>query len=122
MLNKALGAKGEELAADFLTRQGYEIVTRNFRYDRGEIDIIVKRQKLISFCEVKTRTTRTFGTGEEAVNFRKQNQLRKVAEGFIAEQQLTHESFTDDHEFRFDVIVIEIGRNQTNIRIIENAF
>lgn len=116
MLNKIRGARGEQLAADFLRRHGYEIIARNFRYDRGEIDIIAKKENLISFCEVKTRTSDAYGTGESAVDSRKQKQIRKVAEGFIAEREL------DECDFRFDVVVVEIRRNETKIRIIENAF
>ncbi|MFZ1080385.1 MAG: YraN family protein [Candidatus Kryptoniota bacterium] len=116
MLNKVLGTKGENLASDFLKRNGFEIIERNFRYDRGEIDIIARKGKLITFCEVKTRTSSAYGGGETAVNFRKQQQIRKVAEGYIAEREL------DDYDFRFDVIVVEIRRGSTSIRIIENAF
>jgi len=47
---------------------------------------------------------------------KKQEQIRKVAEGYLAEREL------DDYEFRFDVIVVEIERNETKIRLIENAF
>ncbi|HUI31434.1 MAG TPA: YraN family protein [Candidatus Acidoferrales bacterium] len=116
MSNKLVGARGENLAAEFLSRHGFEIVERNFRYGHGEIDIIVRRGKLISFCEVKTRTGDTYGTGEEAVNSEKQDQIRKVAEGYIAERNL------EDYEFRFDVVVVEIRRSETRIRVIENAF
>jgi putative endonuclease len=116
MMKKALGAKGEQLAADFLRRRGYEVIARNFRYDRGEIDIIAKKGELISFCEVKTRTSNAYGSGEDAVNSRKQEQIRKVAQGYILEQAL------EGYEFRFDVVVVEMKRNETKIRIIENAF
>jgi putative endonuclease len=116
MLRKVLGAKGEHLAARFLERQGFEIIEQNFRYARGEIDIIAKKEKLISFCEVKTRTSKTYGAGEDAVDSKKQEQIRKVAEGYVSERDL------DDCDFRFDVIVVEIGRNETKIRVIENAF
>jgi len=116
MLKKILGAKGERLAADFMRRNGYEIEERNFRFERGEIDIIAKKDGLVSFCEVKTRTTATYGPGEDAVDMKKQEQIRKVAEGYLAEREL------DDYEFRFDVIVVEIERNETKIRLIENAF
>lgn len=116
MLKKALGAKGERLAADFLSRQGYEIIAKNFRYERGEIDIIAKKGELISFCEVKTRTSSAYGSGEDAVNSRKQKQIRKVAEGFISERAFA------GYDFRFDVVVVEVRRNETKIRMIENAF
>ncbi len=116
MLNKVLGAKGEKLAADFLERNGFEVTEKNFRYDRGEIDIVARKGKLITFCEVKTRTNSAYGGGENAVDYRKQQQIRKVAEGYIAEREL------NDYDFRFDVIVVEIRRGSTVIRIIENAF
>ncbi len=108
--------KGEKIAAEFLSHNGLEIVERNFRYDRGEIDIIARKEKLIIFCEVKTRTSSTFGKGEDAVDLKKQQQIRKVAEGYISERGL------EELDFRFDVVVVEISRNETRIRVIENAF
>lgn len=116
MLKKILGAKGERLAADFLQRQGNDIIATNFRFGHGEIDIIIKRGNLISFCEVKTRRSETFGSGEDAVGLKKQAQIRRVAEGYISSREL------EGYEYRFDVIVVEIRRNQTRIRVIENAF
>jgi putative endonuclease len=114
--NKKLGTKGEQLAANFLKGHGFEIIERNFRFDRGEIDIIARKEKLISFCEVKTRTSDAYGRGEEAVDPRKRKQIRKVAEGYIMEHGL------DDYDFRFDVVVVEVKRGSTKIRIIEDAF
>ncbi|MGO9480911.1 MAG: YraN family protein [Candidatus Kryptoniota bacterium] len=116
MLNKVLGAKGEQLASEFLKRNGFEVMERNFRYERGEIDIIAKKGSMITFCEVKTRTSSAYGGGENAVNYRKQQQIRKVAEGYIAAREL------GDCDFRFDVVVVELKQNSTRIRIIENAF
>jgi putative endonuclease len=116
MQRKSLGTKGEHLAAEFLRRHGFEIIARNFRYDRGEIDIIAGKEKLISFCEVKTRTSTAYGSGEDAVDTRKQRQIRKVAEGFISEREL------DGYDFRFDVVVVDIRKKETTIRLIENAF
>jgi len=116
MQKKLLGAKGEKLAADFLCHHGFEIIDRNFRYGRGEIDIVARKDRLIIFCEVKTRTSSTFGKGEDAVDGRKQQQIRKVAEGYISEKKL------DNFDFRFDVVVVEINRGSTKIRVIEDAF
>ncbi len=116
MSKKALGTRGEEIAADFLQRQGFEVIERNFRYERGEIDIIARKGNLITFCEVKTRTSDVYGGGEDAVDLRKQQQIRKVAEGYINDRSL------EDYEFRFDVVVVEIKRGSTKIRAIQNAF
>ena len=113
---KVLGAKGERMAAEFLRRRGFEIIERNFRFNRGEIDLIARKGKLIVFCEVKTRRSSTFGSGEEAVDERKQDQIRKVAEGYIAERDI------EGSDFRFDVLVIEMHGKSTRIRSIENAF
>ena len=115
-VNKVVGSKGESLAADFLVRKGYEILERNFRYGRGEIDLIARRGNLITFCEVKTRRSRVYGVGEDAVDSKKQNQIRTVAEGYTMTRDLA------SSDFRFDVIVVEMMGKTTTIRFIENAF
>jgi|YelNatPaOPRAMG01_1025707.scaffolds.fasta_scaffold01508_15 putative endonuclease len=114
---RKVGALGENLAEKFLQRNGYEIINRNYRYGHLEIDIIAKKDNVISFVEVKTRKSHSFGNGEESVNERKQKHIRKVAEDFIARHEIEN-----NIDFRFDVIVIEMSRNTTRIRMIENAF
>lgn len=115
-MSKTLGDKGELLAADFMRRHGYEIVERNFRYDRAEIDLVARKGELIVFCEVKTRKSNAYGTGEEAVDSRKQAQIRKAADGYVSTRGV------ENSEFRFDVIVVDIRENTTSIRHIEEAF
>lgn len=115
-MSKVLGDRGERLAADFMSRHGYEIVERNFRYNRAEIDLIVKKGDMIVFCEVKTRKSNSYGTGEEAVDGRKQEQIRKAAEGYVTTRGI------ENFEFRFDVIVVDVRDRTTSIRHIENAF
>lgn len=115
-MSKKLGDKGEELAAEFLVRNGYSILARNFRYDRAEIDLVALKDNLVVFCEVKTRKSNSYGTGEEAVDLKKQQQIRKAAEGFVAAREM------DDNEFRFDVIVVDVRSRSTSIRQIEDAF
>lgn len=114
---KRTGAFGEDLAEKFLKKNGYEIIARNYKYGHLEIDIIAKKDKIISFVEVKTRRSHSYGPGEEAVNDTKQGHIKKVAEDFI-----TKHVNSDSFDFRFDVIVIEISNNSTRIRMIENAF
>lgn len=113
---KELGDKGERLAADFIIRRGYEIEERKFRYARAEIDIIARKGNLVVFCEVKTRKSDTYGTGEEAVDAKKQARIRRAAEGYISLRKI------DSCEFRFDVIVVDIRSGSTHIRMIEDAF
>ena len=65
---KKIGTAGEELAAEILKGKGYYIITRNFSCPYGEVDIIAVRDRIISFIEVKTRTTEEYGRPAEAVD------------------------------------------------------
>ncbi|MBD3285946.1 YraN family protein, partial [candidate division WOR-3 bacterium] len=80
MNRQALGKHGEDAAAEFLRKQGYEIITRNFYTRWGELDIIARDGEEIVFVEVKTRTSISFARPEEGVDLRKQDHLRKTAE------------------------------------------
>ena len=72
MTNKEIGKYGEDLAKDFLIKKGYEVIEANFRYSKmAEIDIIAKKDNIIHFVEVKTRTSEFFGTPLEAIGKKK---------------------------------------------------
>ena len=73
------GTSYEIKAEEYLLQNGYKILERNFRNRSGEIDIIAKDGEYFCFIEVKYRTTNDFGNPFEAVDYRKQNQIRKVA-------------------------------------------
>ncbi|MCL5020785.1 MAG: YraN family protein [Bacteroidetes bacterium] len=115
-LNKTVGDKGEQTAADFLSKNGFEILERNFRHNHYEIDLIVRKENLIVFCEVKTRRSDTYGPGEFAVDRKKQERIRKVAEAYVFLREL------EEYEFRFDVVVVEPRGKTSKIRVIEDAF
>ncbi|WP_306415995.1 YraN family protein [Fulvivirga ulvae] len=69
MNNKAqTGKDGEQRAAEYLMGKGYELLERNYRYKRSEIDIIIKKEQLLVFVEVKTRSYSSFGYPEDAVD------------------------------------------------------
>ncbi|WP_231441718.1 YraN family protein [Brevibacterium zhoupengii] len=76
---RALGQSGEDLAAEFLQRQGMVILERNFRCPRGEIDIIAKDGDTIVFVEVKTRRTLAQGSPLEAVTAAKLRKIRTLS-------------------------------------------
>jgi putative endonuclease len=76
-----LGRAGEELAAEHLRLLGYEVLDRNFRCRRGEIDLVCRRRGEVSLVEVKTRAGAGHGTPLEAVDERK----RRAMEGTVAE-------------------------------------
>jgi len=98
-LQQENGRWGEDLAVDYLVRNGIEILQRNWRYKHTEIDIIGKEDGVLVFIEVKTRAYTTFGRPEEMVGERKRQLLIHAAS--IYSMQIEH-----DWEIRFDIIGI----------------
>ncbi|WP_163339723.1 YraN family protein [Desulfopila sp. IMCC35008] len=112
-----LGASGEDIAANHLCKNGYNVLKRNFRNRSGEIDIIARDGDVLTFIEVKTRRSEKHGSPAAAVTYRKQQQISKVALYYLA----LHNLF--DHDARFDVVSILLRKNQVpDIEIIKNAF
>ncbi len=96
----ALGRYGENLAADYLRRQGMDILARNWRCATGELDIIARDRSSLVICEVKTRRSTAFGSPAEAVGPRKLRRLRELTLRWLDEQQMYVP------QIRFDVIGI----------------
>ena len=115
----SLGKIGEELAKQYLESKGYKLVKENYRFERAEMDLIVKDEinKTVVFVEVKTRRTKSFGEPEEAVHEYKQLQLIKSAEGFM----MNYPEY-EDYEKRFDIIAIFMDGDKEIINHLENAF
>jgi putative endonuclease len=82
---RAVGRRGEELAADYLRRHGFEIVATNWRTRVGEIDIVARERGTLVFVEVRSRTAPSRGTAEESVDGKKQRRLVRTAEQFLQE-------------------------------------
>ncbi len=95
-----LGRRGEKIAIGYLRKKKYRIVSRGFRLYRGEIDVIAYDGRTLVFVEVKTRSEGSLGLPEEAVDSRKQRQIRKIAEGYLALNNI------EGVECRFDVVSI----------------
>ena len=118
-----LGRWGEKLAADFLIKQGYQIVARNVRTPYGELDLIALQfskndpdEMTTVFVEVKTRSSQTFGFPEESITASKQNHLISAALHYLQE----HPNL--DQDWRIDVIAIERYKNRDPvIHHFENA-
>ena len=113
-----LGAAGEAEAARYLEKQGYRIVTQNFRGRFGEIDIIAKDRDVLVFVEVKTRSQGSLGTPEEAVTPRKIARITKAA----AEYMAANERATSDLNVRFDVVGVTSDGNSIKCSLIKDAF
>jgi putative endonuclease len=114
---KATGNIGENEACQYITDLGYEIIKRKFVYGRvGEIDIVARDGEQLVFVEVKARTSTTRGKPEDAVDLRKQRQLKRVAEGYYYINKLT------DQPCRFDVIAVDMTMPKPEIRHYKTAF
>lgn len=114
-LARERGDLGERVAADWLRRNGFMIMERNWRYGRYEIDIIASRWDTVHFIEVKTRHTGSLTTPEDAITDDKARALRKAASAYLASRRLTR-------ELQFDLIAVEISPDGTPyVRYIENA-
>lgn len=116
MNKRKQGAEGENLAVAFLEKKGYRVLDRNYRFERGEIDIVAEDNGVLVFIEVKARSSKTFGEPEDAVTESKQRRIKNAAEGYLFEHNI------DDKECRFDVIAIEYEGKDTIIRHLEDAF
>lgn len=109
------GMAGEELATEFLTKEGYAILERNWRFGREEIDIIAKKDDILVIAEVKTRSSNFFGEPEEFVDRQKQRALIKAANAYVERKGL-------DVEVRFDIISVILTSREKKVYHIEDAF
>jgi putative endonuclease len=109
---QALGDHGEALVEQWYAEQGYELLERKWRHSAGEIDLVVRRGRVVAFCEVKTRTGDRFGTGAEAVNGAKQRRIRTAASAYLGVTPLRFAVV------RFDVACVR-GKE---VEVIEAAF
>lgn len=111
MNTRAIGAKKEELAAEFLQKEGLRVVDRNFRCRQGEVDIVAYDGDTLCFIEVKYRSSLRYGYPEESVTLKKQLRICKTSLYYIYLHNL-------QCNIRYDVISILPDR----IRYIKNAF
>jgi putative endonuclease len=98
-----LGRRGETLAAAMLRRRGWEILARNFRVGRKEIDLIVRRGEVVAFVEVKARAGPGYGHPLEAITWAKRREIERVARAWVATHGLPGDLY------RFDAVAITWG-------------
>lgn len=110
------GKEAEDLAVSFLERKDYEILERNFRFQKAEIDIIAKYKAEIIIVEVKARAYNTMVSPQDAVNKKKIQLLVSAAHHYISE-------YAREEDVRFDIISILLNeKNEFLIKHIEDAF
>ncbi len=113
---RVTGNAGEFAAADFLKRLGYKILERQYRFNHGEIDVVARDGGEIVFVEVKTRRSERFGRAEESVTPKKQELLRRTAEGYVEEKKCLNVPC------RFDVVAVQVRNGKAEITHFKNAF
>jgi len=111
-----IGKKGESVAVRYLKKQGYKIIEQNFRSKAGEIDIIAREKKTLVFVEVKTRSSRTFGSPKWAVTLKKQRAISMAALYYL---KMTSQIYANA---RFDVVSILAQGKENQIELVRNAF
>ena len=110
-----LGQQGEQLAVEFLQKNGYEILETNWTFQKAEIDIIVQKEEVLAIVEVKTRSSIDFGLPQDFVKPKKIQLLVKAVNEYVTTHDL-------DVSVRFDIIAIQKNGNEFIIEHLEDAF
>jgi len=113
-LNYQTGKFGEDLAKQYLIKNGYEILTSNFRSRFGEIDIIASKNNALIFVEVKLKIGEETGQPEEMINSKKISQIQKMAEIFLQKNSSLAQKFP---LWRIDAICIVLNPDGSSKRI-----
>ena len=110
-----LGKEGEELAVAYLLENGYEIVARNFRYQKAEVDIIARKEGILAVVEVKTRSTPDFGDPYHVPKRTQIQRLISAIDNFETDPDI-------DVDVRFDIVAIIKNNSGTQVEHLEDAF
>ena len=110
-----LGQLGEDLAVDFLQKNGYVILDRNWRFQKAEIDIIAQKATILAVIEVKTRSSLEFGLPQDFVKPKKIQLLVKAINEYVVRKDL-------EVTVRFDIMAIHYTNTKIDIEHIEEAF
>jgi len=113
-----LGAHAEDLAADYLHKQGLTLLKHNYRCRGGEIDLIMQDKNTIVFIEVKSRSPSSYSTPLESVTYQKQQKIIHAAKHFIQANRIKANTL-----LRFDVVgIVQTTDKDAKINWIQNAF
>ncbi len=109
---KALGNRGETIAADYLKRSGHEIIHRNIKISYREIDLITSIGNLIIFVEVKTRSADAASLVDTLITRRQQQNLKKAITGYCRKNKLSFEYV------RLDLISVTVPIDNSQVKLI----
>lgn len=110
-----LGKLGEQLAVDYLQKNGFEILETNWTFQKAEIDIIAQKENILAVVEVKTRSSIEFGLPQDFVKPAKIQLLVKAINEYVVSKDL-------NLNVRFDIIAVYKEGKTFNIEHLEDAF
>ena len=113
---QAFGELGERIAERWLRSRGWRVVQRRFRSGHRDIDLVVEREGVVAFVEVKARRGAEFGGPISAVNWRKQKELGRSARVWVDRHGRPEDAY------RFDVLGVLVAGSRVRIRHVPNAF
>lgn len=106
------GEKSEQLACDFLLKQGMQIVDKNFRCKYGELDLVMREQQTLVIVEVRFRKSSKYGGALESITYKKQSRIIAATQYYLLQHKI-------NSPIRFDVITMS---SDSDINWIKNAF
>ncbi len=117
--NYEVGKLGEKLAENFLVKNGYRLITRNFHTRFGEVDLVVERNKKLIFVEVKLKIGEEFGTPEEMITKHKLRQIEMTGQSFLMKYP-EYEKFYESMQIDAVCIVMDTNREVLRMDHYEN--
>ena len=111
-----LGNQSEDLAARYLQKAGYKIITKNYSCRQGEIDLIAQEKDILVFVEVRSKRTQHYGLPIETIDKNKQMKIRKAAVNYL------HQQHKNDCYCRFDVVTVLWDESKPQINLYRDAF
>lgn len=109
------GKLGEDYTVQYLEKNGYSIVARNYRKRCGEIDIVAVKDDIIAFVEVKTRKYRSLVSGVEAVGYKKKGRIIATADCYLYENGL-------EYQPRYDIADVTVSNTENPYVIAFNYY
>jgi len=110
-----LGHEGEDMAAKYLEQKGYVVLDRNWHCGHKDLDLVVTKDNVVVFVEVKTRTSTDYGDPQDFVDIRKIRRIVNSADAYLRFRCI-------DMDARFDIISIVVGGGDFKVEHIEQAF
>lgn len=115
--NYQTGRRGEDIAADYLAKKGYQIIQRNFHTRFGEIDLVANKNQKLIFVEVKLKLGSQFGTPAEMISPHKIYQVKRTATHFLLANPQLAKQYPQQ---RIDAVCIVVDKGKVSIKHYEN--